>query len=355
MINKYFILFVLLAIVSIANAQTISRKVVSNGGGILTAGGSQITFTIGETLITSLSASGAMITQGFQQPGEQIKTGTVSSTICGGNNFSLSFTANDIGGGNVFTAQLSNAAGSFASPVAIGTLYGNASAGIINVTIPTNTIRGTGYRIRVTSSSPANIGVNNGTNITINTASTASITYSGGPFCNSGNVNVSRSGQSGGTYNASPSGLNINSSNGKINLASSLVGDYTVTYSFSNGTCSNIATTTVNIGSCKGNNRESIVLGVNSKSINAAEVVVVDKFEVLVYPNPSAYQFNLVVDSSSKEQLDVIVYDISGKMVKHFVRNKEESIVFGEELPRGVYIALISQGANSKTVKLIKQ
>jgi hypothetical protein len=55
--------------------------------------------------------------------------------------------------GNVFTAQLSNAGGSFAAPVNIGTLNGSTS-GVITATIPPGTPVGTNYLIRVTSSNP---------------------------------------------------------------------------------------------------------------------------------------------------------------------------------------------------------
>lgn len=353
--NKYFIIFVILGIVSSANAQTISRKVVSSAGGTLSGGAGQITFSIGETFIPSLSTSAAMITQGFQQPGEQIKTGNVSSTMCGGSNFMLSFTAIDVGGGNVFTAQLSNSSGSFTNAVTVGTLNGNASGGQINVTIPSNTPLGNGYRIRVRSSSPAISGADNGSNITINTAPVASIVYSSPQFCNSGNTNVSRTGQAGGTYSASSSGVNINSSSGKINLASSVTGAYTITYSFSNGTCSNTATTSVTINSCKGGSKEIVATGPQSNKVNPIIEIIEDKYEVVAYPNPSAHQFNLVVDSSNNEQIEVFVYDMSGKVLKNFVRNKEASIVFGEELPRGIYIAKVIQGANFKTFKLIKE
>ena len=50
------ILFALLAMVSNVNAQSISRKLVSSGGGTLTGGNSQITFSIGETVVPSLSS-----------------------------------------------------------------------------------------------------------------------------------------------------------------------------------------------------------------------------------------------------------------------------------------------------------
>ncbi len=54
--------------------------------------------------------------------------------------------------GNVFTAQLSNASGSFASPVAIGSVTATGG-GNITCTIPAGTPAGTGYLIEVVSSS----------------------------------------------------------------------------------------------------------------------------------------------------------------------------------------------------------
>lgn len=68
--------------------------------------------------------------------------------------------------GNVFTAQLSDANGSFGSPTAIGTLAATAPA-TITATIPNIIFDGTGYRIRVVSSSPAAIGTDNGSDIEI--------------------------------------------------------------------------------------------------------------------------------------------------------------------------------------------
>ncbi len=69
-------------------------------------------------------------------------------------------------GGNVFTAQLSNSAGSFASPVSIGTLV-STGAGTISGTIPAGTASGTGYRIRTTSSTPVAIGSTNVSDIEV--------------------------------------------------------------------------------------------------------------------------------------------------------------------------------------------
>jgi len=73
--------------------------------------------------------------------------------------------------GNVFTAQLSDATGNFASPVTIGTLVSTAVMGTINVTIPSNTIPGSNYRIRVVSNDPVITGSSSST-ITISATNT---------------------------------------------------------------------------------------------------------------------------------------------------------------------------------------
>jgi len=57
------------------------------------------------------------------------------------------------------------------------------------------------------------------------------ISYTGSPYCTSNSaVSVNRTGAPGGTYNASPSGLNIHSTSGTITPAGSLSGTYTITY-----------------------------------------------------------------------------------------------------------------------------
>ena len=82
--------------------------------------------------------------------------------------------------------------------------------------------------------------------ITINALPAAAISYPGGPYCAMGTAVVTQTGQAGGTY-SSTAGLVVNGSTGAINLAASTAGLYTVTYSFSNGTCSNTTTTAVTI------------------------------------------------------------------------------------------------------------
>lgn len=126
-----------------------------------------------------------------------IATGAISPiTYCSGASVNVPFTiTGTFTGGNVFTAQLSNASGSFASPVSIGTLTGTTS-GTISATIPIATASGTGYRIRVVSSNPVVTGFINGTNITINAIPTITGTTSAAR-CGSGTLNLGASASDG--------------------------------------------------------------------------------------------------------------------------------------------------------------
>ena len=73
--------------------------------------------------------------------------------------------------GNVFTAQLSNATGSFTTPKNIGSVtvspLGNLQLISISATMPYPLGNGAGYRIRVIANSPAVISSDNGQNITV--------------------------------------------------------------------------------------------------------------------------------------------------------------------------------------------
>ncbi len=116
-----------------------------------------------------------------------ITTGTIgggTTTYCAGvAGVSVPFTYSPAGnfpnGVANFTAQLSDASGLFGSPVNLQSVTSNASGSqSISVTIPSGTLTGTGYRIRVVSTSPTVNGIANVTNLTINNSIT-SITPAG--------------------------------------------------------------------------------------------------------------------------------------------------------------------------------
>lgn len=75
-------------------------------------------------------------------------------------------TSGTFNNGNIFTAQLSDAAGSFAGAVNIGTVTATSS-GSISATIDHTTAAGTGYRIRVISDNPVVLGSDNGVDLIV--------------------------------------------------------------------------------------------------------------------------------------------------------------------------------------------
>ncbi len=114
-----------------------------------------------------------------------IQTGAISGgPFCAGTTISVPFTSFGTFTGNTYTVQLSDAAGSFASPVSIGTLGSNANSGTISATLPTGTAAGSGYRIRVISNGPVVTGTDNGSNLSIQAAPQG--IFAGNTLCGSG-------------------------------------------------------------------------------------------------------------------------------------------------------------------------
>ncbi len=87
--------------------------------------------------------------------------------FCPGAALEVSFTAEGLfAAGNVFTAQLSNAAGNFTSPAVLGTGSGT-TGGTLAATLPEGLAAGTGYRVRVVSSDPAAAYTDNGEDLIV--------------------------------------------------------------------------------------------------------------------------------------------------------------------------------------------
>ncbi len=90
--------------------------------------------------------------------------------VCLGQAFTIPFTSpSTFAGGNVFTAQLSDASGSFASPTVLGSITGTVASPIAGI-IPGNIPPGSGYKIRVISSNPVT---------TVSTPNSDTLTISG--------------------------------------------------------------------------------------------------------------------------------------------------------------------------------
>lgn len=115
-------------------------------------------------------------------PTTDITVGTITPlTYCAGDVINTPFTiTGTFTAGNVFKAELSDASGSFAAPVNLGTLNSTA-AGTVNGLIPANTPYGTGYKVRIISSNPADTSSNNSVTITINDRKPVSVSIGANP------------------------------------------------------------------------------------------------------------------------------------------------------------------------------
>ncbi len=79
-------------------------------------------------------------------------------------------------------------------------------------------------------------------------------------------------------------------------------------------------------------------------------------FTVSAYPNPSDDQFVLDLQGAGTGKVEVVVYDILGRVVKLIERDDSYSTIrFGEDLAAGTYTAEVRQGPYRKAIKLVKQ
>ncbi len=157
-----------------------------------------------------------------------------TTTFCSGDKLNITFKSGQFNGSNVFTVQLSNATGSFASPVNLNTFNDSLPASI-SVQIPFATAAGSAYRIRVIGNSPVINGADNGTDLTINPAPNPIITASGKvSFCTGDSVILSISLKSGETVQWKKNGSNISGAT-TASITAKTAGDYTA--SVSNSAC----------------------------------------------------------------------------------------------------------------------
>jgi hypothetical protein len=167
-------------------------------------------------------------------------------SVCPGDSVDIAFTVTGpFRWNNVFTAELSDATGSFAAPVAMGTVTGN-SPQTIRLPIPFGTPAGTLYRIRVTGSLPAPvIGSDNGQDIDIQGSPIAPTPSNNGPICPGDTLTLTPNVSGTTFFWSGPNGYTSNAANPQINnVNSSHAGIYTLLYK--SGICfSSPGTTTV--------------------------------------------------------------------------------------------------------------
>ena len=187
-----------------------------------------------------------------------LESETISTTsltpqpVCTGSTLNVCFTSTGTFiTGNTYTAQLSDAAGSFTSPVNLSPVLSSNASGtlcISNVIIPSGIEAGANYRIRVVSSNP--IGTSDaGALLTIKQSPILDLTQTNVTCAQPsiGSINLTVSGGSG-TYTGfswtSSNGFDLTGQQNNQNIAGLTAGTYTVTVTDANG-CSTSESKTV--------------------------------------------------------------------------------------------------------------
>lgn len=201
------------------------------------ASGSDPSFSVDDILVEGTTSGGS----------NTITTGTSlsPSTWCVGNptTIMVDFTSTGtFNSGNVYSAELSDATGSFAAPTTIGTLASTANSGTITSIVPGATPAGTGYRIRVVSDNPAVTGTDNGTDLVIEALPTPTLQPFADVCSTSSPVALSGGNPSGGSY----SGPGVSGGNFDPSVAG--LGTHTITYTYTTaGGCTGTATETITV------------------------------------------------------------------------------------------------------------
>jgi hypothetical protein len=288
------------------------------------SGGSDPSFAVDDIVIAGIGAGGPAIT-----------TQPVGTSFCAGDSVAVDYSiTGTFTTGNIFTAQLSDASGSFASPTTIGTLSSTSSGSIFSL-IPAGTLSGTGYMIRVVSSTPAITGSSIGP-VTINALPTPTANNTG-PYCAGATIQLnSPTGSATDDWTGPNSYSQSNIQNPTILSSVVLMsGVYTVTVTNGSG-CSATATTTVVVLDCS---------GIENSELD----------QVSVYPNPTSDVFTISIPDAMVNETGISIINMVGQQV-YSANATQAKINFGTQslgLKPGIYLIQLKYNNQTKVVRLI--
>ena len=98
--KKLLLTITAVAFATFSFSQQVSRYVVASGGNYSSSGSISVSSTIGEPMVNTLTATGFILTQGFQQPSITPSTIVIDSPLNGSNfttsnNVTVSYTVNN--------------------------------------------------------------------------------------------------------------------------------------------------------------------------------------------------------------------------------------------------------------------
>lgn len=218
--------------VSLARQSTLTGLDAVGRSATLSGNYSNLNGTVSGTSIINSDNTGNSLGYFVMAAKRSITVGTISPTsYCPGSPINIPYTiTGTFNSGNVFTAQLSDGAGSFASPVIIGTITSTAS-GTISATLPVSA-EGTGYRVRVVSNSPLVTSADNGVDISIGSPQIVTSPGSQCRYTDNVDVTISASSSLTGTFRWYDSGYTLLDTENSVNASSFIANDISITTTY---------------------------------------------------------------------------------------------------------------------------
>lgn len=176
------------------------------------------------------------------------------------------------------------------------------------------------------------------TSVTISNMDDASFNYLLSIYSQTGTNPIPQiTGLLGGTFSATPSGLVMNPTTGKIILSASALGTYTICYS-TNGVCPNTSCATIIIN--------------NTVSVNENKLVG----KLSIYPNPSNGLFYVKLPQvMNGSEINIKVFNLLGEILLNTKTNNNLSQIDLSKEPNGVYIIRVNDSNQAYNQRLIKQ
>ncbi|MFC4510687.1 T9SS type A sorting domain-containing protein, partial [Flavobacterium buctense] len=86
-------------------------------------------------------------------------------------------------------------------------------------------------------------------------------------------------------------------------------------------------------------------------------ISALQRMSVKVYPNPTNNNFNVGLTTVSDDKISLVVYDMLGRLVDTLELDPKNSleVQIGDKYPTGIYNVIVTQGAEVKTVRVIKR
>ncbi|MEO6670161.1 MAG: T9SS type A sorting domain-containing protein [Ferruginibacter sp.] len=151
-----------------------------------------------------------------------------------------------------------------------------------------------------------------------------------------------------------------------VNYNAGLIsGSYVTAQGINNCSSSSVRKLAVSLTACppvtpfaRNSNEQPSVAQVNPQVLKTEPVTIpvltIDEMEVKVFPNPSVSDFKLQVISSGKEEINVRVIELQGKVLKQITIAPHQIVNIGADFKTGSYFIEVRQGRNVKTTRIIK-